>query len=47
MPDLKGYVWRRFRHVLIGAHTAVLILCAGSLLLLHEAPKRGSTSGWP
>ena len=39
MPDLKGYVWRRFRHVLIGTHTAVLILCASGLLLLHEDPQ--------
>jgi hypothetical protein len=39
MPDLKDYVWRRFRHVLVGTHTAVLILCAISLLLLHEDPQ--------
>ena len=39
MPDLKDYVWRRFRHVLVGTHTAVLILCASGLLLLHEDPQ--------
>ncbi|MEE2832374.1 MAG: hypothetical protein VYD18_08430 [Candidatus Latescibacterota bacterium] len=41
MPDLEYYVWmrqqwRRFRHVLVGTHTAVLILCASGLLLLHD-----------
>lgn len=36
MPDLEDYVWRRFRHVLVGTHTAVLILCASGLLLLHD-----------
>ena len=39
MPDLEDYVWRRFRHVLVGTHTAVLILCASGLLLLHEDPQ--------
>ena len=41
MPNLKDYVWMRqqwprFRHVLVGTHTAVLILCASGLLLLHD-----------
>ena len=31
--------WPRFRHVLVGTHTAVLILCASGLLLLHEDPQ--------
>ena len=44
MPNLKDYVWMRqqwprFRHVLVGTHTAVLILCASGLLLLHEDPQ--------
>lgn len=28
--------WRRFRHVLIGAPSAVLVLCTSGLLLLGE-----------
>ncbi|MDP7450279.1 MAG: hypothetical protein QF689_16935 [Candidatus Latescibacteria bacterium] len=38
MPDLQDYIWmrqqwRRFRHILIGALSAVLVLCASGLLL--------------
>ena len=41
MPDLQDYVWlrqqwRRFRHVLAGGFSAVLILCASGLLLLQD-----------
>lgn len=41
MPDLQDYVWlrqqwRRFRHVLAGGFSAVLILCASGLLLLED-----------
>ena len=41
MPDLQDYVWlrqqwRRFRHILAGALSAVLILCASGLLLLED-----------
>ncbi len=41
MPDLQDYIWlrdqwRRFRHILIGTLTAVLILCASGLILLHD-----------
>lgn len=41
MPDLQDYVWlrdqwRRFRHILIGTLTAVLILCASGLVLLQD-----------
>mgnify|MGYP001447686057 CR=1 FL=1 len=41
MPELQDYVWlrqqwRRFRHILAGALSAVPILCASGLLLLLE-----------
>jgi len=41
LSEFKDYVWlrdqwRRFRHVLVGTLTAVLILCASGLLLLHD-----------
>ena len=41
MPDLQDFVWlrqqwRRFRHVLAGGFSAVLILCASGLLLLED-----------
>ncbi len=41
MPEFKDYIWlrdqwRRFRHVLVGTLSAVVILCASGLLLLHD-----------
>ncbi|MBT6146492.1 MAG: hypothetical protein HOH74_13735 [Gemmatimonadetes bacterium] len=41
MRDLRDYIWlrdqwRRFRHVLIGALTSVLILCTSGLVLLRD-----------
>lgn len=41
MSELQDYVWlrdqwRRFRHVLVGTLTAVLVLCASGLFLLHD-----------
>jgi hypothetical protein len=53
MHDLQDYVWmrqqwRRFRHVLIGALSAVLVLCTSGLLLRGEEGIRsnGSTPVW-
>ncbi|MDA0337945.1 MAG: hypothetical protein O2782_22480 [bacterium] len=41
MSDLQDYVWlreqwRRFRHMLMGGLSAVLILCTSGLLLLRD-----------
>jgi ABC-type Fe3+ transport system permease subunit len=48
MPELQDYIWmreqwRRFRHILIGALTGVLIVCASGLVVLRaveEAPEQ-------